>query len=85
MTYLLREPAPLEVWGGEDTPDGFIWKNDSHQILQVCNRWRIHTRWWEPKEMVWRDYLKVITDQTLLCVIYRDLEHGGWFMYRIYD
>jgi len=35
--------------------------------------------------MVWRDYLKVVTDQTLLCVIYRDLERGGWFMYRIYD
>jgi hypothetical protein len=85
MTYLLRDLAPVEVWGGEDPPDGFIWKNVSHQILEVCNRWRIHTRWWEPEEMVWRDYLKVITDQGLLCVIYRDLVRGGWFLYRIYD
>jgi hypothetical protein len=85
VTLLLREPERLETWGAEDMPEGFFWWGVAHNILQVCNSWRVHTRWWEPREMVWRDYVKVVTDRKLLCVIYHDLQDGGWFMYRIYD
>lgn len=85
MTRMPREAEPLEAWGGEDTPDGFIWRNASHQILEVANRWVIHTRWWEPNETVWREYLKVVTDTGMLCVVYRDLLRGGWFLARLYD
>jgi hypothetical protein len=53
--------------------------------VEVCNRWRVHTRWWEPAEAVWREYLKVTTDSGFLCLIYHDLVSGGWFLSRIYD
>jgi len=51
----------------------------------VANRWRIHTRWWEPRETIWREYVKVVTDTGLLCLIYRDMWEGGWFLSRLYD
>ena len=100
MTRLWPEGEPVEVWGGEEraspdaeTPSGFTWQGAPHRILEVCNRWRVHTRWWEPDEAivrlrltnVWREYVKVTTDTGLLCLLYRDLLRGGWFLARIYD
>jgi len=53
----------------------------------------VHTRWWEPDEAivrlrltnVWREYVKVTTGTGLLCLLYRDLLNGGWFLARVYD
>jgi hypothetical protein len=73
------------VWGEAAQPVGFAWQGGTHRVLEVCNRWRIHTRWWEPGETVWREYLKIATDTDLLCLIYRDLLSGGWFLARLYD
>jgi hypothetical protein len=72
-----REPEPIEAWGAGETPDGFIWQNAEHRILEVANTWVIHTLWWEPSQTVWREYLKVVTDTGMLCVIFRDLLRGG--------
>ena len=85
MTRLWAEAEPIEVWGGEEMPGGFKWNRTSHRILEVCNRWRVHTLWWEPNEMVWREYLKVVTDTGLLCLIYRDVLTGSWYLQRLYD
>lgn len=85
MTRLFPKGEPVGVWGAEETPDGFIWQNMPHRILEVNNRWRLHTRWWEPDATVWREYQKVVTDSGLLCLIYRDLQEGGWFLARLYD
>jgi hypothetical protein len=74
----------VEVWGEEDAPSGFAWQGARHRIT-VYNRWRVHTRWWEPAEAVWREYVKVATDTGLLCLLYRDLLTGGWFLARVYD
>ena len=56
-----------------------------HRILEIGNRWRVHTRWWAPSEMVWREYLKVVTDTGLLCLLYQGLPRGGWLLARLYD
>ena len=85
---MTRKPAvdiPIDTWGGEETPDGFVWQNVSHNVLEVNSRWIIHTLWWEPNQTIWREYLKVTTDAGLLCLLYRDLLHGGWFLARVYD
>jgi hypothetical protein len=82
-----------EVWdnpsqaGGnsEEPPTGFDWQQEPHHILEVCNRWRVHARWWEREQAVWREYFKVTTDRGLLCLIYHDLQSGDWFLSRIYD
>lgn len=85
MTHLWPEGEVVEIWGDEHTPAGFIWQGAPHCILEICNRWRVHTRWWEPGETLWREYVKVTTDSGLLCLIYRDLIGGGWFFCRLYD
>jgi hypothetical protein len=85
MTRLWPKGEAVNAWNGERTPAGFAWQGASHRISVVCNRWRIHTRWWEPDETIWREYLKVATDTGLLCLLYRDLLAGDWFLARVYD
>ena len=85
MTQFWPEGQAIEVWGGRETPGGFKWNGASHRVLDICNRWRIHSRWWEPDHAIWREYLKVVTDTGFLCLIYRDLTSRGWFLSRIYD
>lgn len=85
MTRLWAKGEPVEIWGAEDTPAGFAWQGTSHPIGKICNRWRLHTRWWEPCQIVWREYLKVTTHTGLLCLLYHDLLEDGWFLARVYD
>lgn len=85
MTRLWPEGEPVKVRGEEAFPTSFEWQGGTHRILEVCNRWRMHTRWWAPDEIIWREYLKVTTDTGLLCLIYRDLLAGGWCLARLYD
>jgi hypothetical protein len=75
----------IQVWEEDDTPAGFSWRGGSHCIETVCNRWQVHTRWWEPGETLWREYWKVTTDRGILCLLYRDLLGGGWYLSRLYD
>jgi len=69
----------------EKPPSGFDWQQEPHRILEICNRWRVHARWWEGGQAVWREYFKVTTDRGLLCLIYHDLQSGDWFLSRVYD
>jgi hypothetical protein len=91
MTRLLSEGEQVRVWGSEDEPDpgsgpqGFVWRGEVHQIEAVCNRWQVHTRWWEAGATVWREYWKVTTDRGLLCELVHDLLTGGWVLARVYD
>jgi len=85
MTRLWPEGEAVEAWGDKRTLSGFVWKGASHQILQICNRWRLHTRWWDSDEAIWREYIKVTTDGGLLCLLYQDLYEACWFLTRVYD
>ena len=85
MTRLWPEGEIVTTWGGEEIPRGFDWRGASHRIQELCNRWQVHTRWWDSQEAIWREYLKVATDTGLLCLIYRDLLKDRWFMARLYD
>lgn len=86
MTRLWPKGEAVEIWGVEgDMPSGFVWQGTSHPIKKSYIRWRVHTRWWEPDEAIWREYVKVETDTGLLCLLHQDLLKGGWFLARIYD
>jgi hypothetical protein len=85
VTLLWPEGEAVHTWGDVDAPTGFVWQGISHSIDQVCNRWRVHTRWWQSGEVLWREYWKVITDRRVLCLLYHDLRNGGWFLARLYD
>jgi hypothetical protein len=85
VTRLWLEGEPVAVWGEGNAPAGFAWAGAEHGVVEVCNRWRVHTRWWEPDETAWREYVKVATDTGLLCLLYCDLPSGEWFLARLYD
>ncbi len=85
MTRLWPEGEPVQVWGKTGEPAEFVWQGLAHRIKKAHSRWRVHTRWWEPGQLVWREYQKVTTDTGLLCLLYEDLITEGWFMARVYD
>jgi hypothetical protein len=85
MTRLWAEGRKIETWGQDEAPAGFYWEGGAHTIAQTYNRWQVHTLWWQPADAVWREYIKVVTGTGLLCLIYRDLQDGGWFLARVYD
>lgn len=86
MTRFWPAGQPITTWGEwEEAPAGFTWQGWMHAIEEFHNRWRIHTRWWDVEEAIWREYVKVTTDTGLLCLLYRDLRTGGWFLVRVYD
>lgn len=85
MTRLWPEGEAIEAWGHGEVPDGFYWHQRPQHILKVHNHWRIHTRWWEPKQVIWREYWKVVTDAGWLCLVYQELQAAKWFLARVYD
>jgi hypothetical protein len=94
MTRLWPQGERIQISGpeassyprnGGTTPLAFDHQGQSHRIVDICNRWQIHTRWWEPDRCVWREYLKTTTDMGLLCLIYHDLLSDEWYIARIYD
>ena len=85
MTRLWPAGEAVKPWGGQEPPAGFHWRGQSHRILETCNHWRIHTRWWEPEQAVRREYWKVTTDTGLLCLLCLELCHERWFLARVYD
>ena len=92
MTRLWPEGKAVKV-REEEAPTSFVWQGKTHHIAEVCNRWRVHTRWWQPEGVLWREYVKVTTEAGLLCLLYWDLLNGGlvlssskgWFLARVYD
>ena len=68
-----------------NTPLAFTWQRRKHQVESIANRWRIHTRWWEPNEMVWREYWKVATNTGLLVILFHDFLTDRWYVQRLYD
>jgi hypothetical protein len=85
VTRLWPEGEPVEIWGEEAALSGFVWQGTRYCVVETCNRWRVHTRWWEPDKAIWREYIKVATGTGLLCLLYQDLLKGDWFLARVYD
>jgi hypothetical protein len=86
MTRLLAEPEPLAVdLTAAGVPVRFIWRGSAHEVDMVANRWRVTSTWWVAGAEAAREYFKVVTTEGLLCIVYRDMAAGGWFMARVYD
>ena len=84
MTRLWTEAVVIEVKAdGGGQPLTFPWNRHLHQVMQIANRWRVHTCWW--REEIWREYFKALTDGGLLCTLYHDLLADRWYLERVYD
>lgn len=84
MTPFWPDGQAVDMQTAGDAPLAFRWNRRRHRVRHVSARWRVHTQWWADAE-VWRDYWEVITDTGLLCVVFRDLLSGRWFLERIYE
>ncbi len=52
---------------------------------RVYNRWRLEDDWWRPGGEVVREYRKLRTESSLVCVVYRDEITGEWYLEKILD
>jgi hypothetical protein len=84
MSPFWSEGHPIEVQVKGDAPRRFRWEYAEHAVRDLSVHWRVHTGWWAGRE-VWRDYWEVTTSTGLLCILYRDLLEGGWYLERIYE
>jgi len=65
------------------TPQAFIWEQQRHIVLTVCDRWRVEEGWW--RQRVYREYFQVVTRSGLPAEIYHDVLTARWYLQRVYD
>ena len=66
-------------------PLGFTWREQSYRVRRVCNRWRASEEWWRAEPAAWREYIKLVTEEGLLCLIAWDIADDRWFLIRVFD
>ena len=74
----LNEPVLARVRVGERGRPSSV---DGRQVDAVRESWLIEDRWWTA-EPLRRRYWEVVTADGRSLVVYRDLEHGGWYAQR---
>lgn len=79
----LYKPAPtIEVVADpQGRPTVVKWRGGVYAGA-TRDHWRVHTAWWDVE--VWRDFYLVETEH-LVCEVYRDRLHDGWYMHRVWD
>lgn len=86
MTRLWPAGLPLRVYVGHDgAPRRFTWQGHHYRVAHIQQRWQVDTDWWEAGGRLWRDYLAVVTQEGLFCVIYQDLLDEQWYLSKVYD
>ncbi len=86
MSVLWAQGEPITVRCAADgRPLSFTWQARTHEVERICNRWRISEQWWRTDEAAWREYIKLVTRDGLLCLLARDLGEGTWQIIRLYD
>ncbi len=86
MSVLWAQGEPIAVsCSAEGRPVSFVWQARTHEVERVCNRWRVSETWWREDDAAWKEYIKLVTRDGLLCLLSRDLEREAWEMIRLYD
>ena len=74
----LNEPQPALVEPGFD---GTPREVNRSPVLVVREEWRVVDRWWTD-DPVSRRYFDLVLEGGERCVVYRDVDRGGWFTQR---
>jgi hypothetical protein len=75
-----RYRDPIAVTAADDgQPFAFTWRGQSYRV-QVIGRWRLRTRWWDPKRATERTYYRVRTADHAAFELYRDEASGAWML-----
>jgi hypothetical protein len=74
----LARPRPVKVHAGAcGRPEAI----DGRPVEAVRESWLVEDRWWTDFPLR-RRYWEVVTADGRDLVVYRDLEHGGWYAQR---
>ena len=67
-------------------PVALRWRGRRERVAAVEATWEVAEGWWrgEP-EAARRRYHRLATREGLLCVVYRDLASGRWYLEQIVD
>jgi len=84
MTQLWPEGLPIQAREETGRPSSFRWQHSRRLVHAVVDQWIIHDEWWRQDE-IWRHYFQLETAEGLLCVLYRNLLDGTWYLERVYD
>jgi hypothetical protein len=74
----LNSPQPALVEAGFDGTPRDV---NRLPVMLVREEWRVVDRWWTD-EPVSRRYFDLVLEGGERCVVFRDLERGGWFTQR---
>ena len=74
----LSEPRPAAVRVG---PGGRPEAVGGRRVDAVRESWLVEDRWWTAAPLR-RRYWEVVTDDGRDLVLFRDLDHDGWFLQR---
>jgi hypothetical protein len=86
MTRLWVHGAPLTVMVNEQArPLRLSWEGHTHVVSRIVQQWEVDTDWWEITGRIWRAYYAAFTEDGLLCVFYKDLVVGLWYLSKLYD
>ena len=84
MTRLWIVGEAIEVAvEGIAIPTQFTWRDQTYTVAEVVKRWRVDSGWWEQRQC--REYVKLITTDQLLLIIYEDLLTQTWWLQQLYD
>ena len=75
----LNSPQPALVETGFDGTPRDV---NRRPVMLVREEWRVVDRWWTD-EPVSRRYFDLVLEDGERCVVYRDVERGGWFTQRV--
>jgi hypothetical protein len=74
----LGAPRPAAVLAGRG---GRPLAVDRCEVVAVRESWLVEDRWWTDRP-VRRRYWEVVTVEGRDLVVFRELEHGGWYRHR---
>jgi hypothetical protein len=79
---------PIEVVTrrGGDEPCALRWRGRTERVAEVEAAWEMAAGWWRTHpEATRRHYYRLRAASGLLCIVYRDLDSGRWFLEQISD
>jgi hypothetical protein len=86
MTRLWPHGEPVQMrFDAAGAPYAFAWDGAWHVVTAIAKRWRVRATWWTPEAEAWQEYVKITTDDGLLCVLAHDLLGDAWRLVRVYD
>ncbi len=80
------QPIEVTAHPARGAPVAFRWRGRRERVAQIEADWEVTEGWWrgEP-EATRRCYYRLVTRDRLLCIVYRDLGSGRWYLEQVID